>query len=78
VVFDEMVGYWFAVAFVPPGWAALGVGVVLFRLFDILKPPPVRWLDQNVGGGWGILLDDVAAGIYARCALAICQRLGAL
>jgi phosphatidylglycerophosphatase A len=41
VVFDEMVGYWVAVALLRRGWAALGVGFLLFRLFDILGPPPI-------------------------------------
>lgn len=44
-------------------------GFVLFRLFDSLKPPPVGWIDRNVGGGLGVVLDDVAAGMMAAAVL---------
>jgi len=76
IVLDEMVGYWFAVAFVPFGWSTWGVGFFLFRLFDILKPQPAAWIDRNMLSGWGILLDDVFAGIYTRAALEVLGRLG--
>jgi phosphatidylglycerophosphatase A len=46
-------------------------GFALFRLFDIVKPPPVRQLDRDVGGGWGIVLDDIAAGILANVVLRV-------
>jgi phosphatidylglycerophosphatase A len=69
IVLDEIVGYLVATAWVEPSWAAYGAAFLLFRLFDILKPFPVGWLDRNVDGGWGILLDDVAAGLMARAAL---------
>jgi phosphatidylglycerophosphatase A len=48
----------------PAGWQWIAVGFVLFRLFDILKPWPIRWIDKKVGGGFGIMLDDVLAGIF--------------
>ena len=44
---------------------------MLFRVFDIVKPPPVRQLDRNIHGGWGIVLDDIAAGILANIVLRI-------
>ncbi len=69
IVLDEMVGFWVAVALVPPSLFAYGVAVVLFRVFDILKPPPAGWIDRRIGGGWGIVLDDVAAGLMARVVL---------
>lgn len=50
-------------------------GFVLFRAFDILKPPPVRQLEK-VNGAWGVLLDDIMAGIYAGVVLQICYHLG--
>lgn len=78
IVLDEMVGFWFAVALVPPSFAVYGAGFVLFRLFDILKPPPIGWLDRAVPGGWGILLDDVAAGLCTRLALGFLSGLGVL
>ncbi len=76
VVIDEMVGYWVAVALLPGTPAVLAAGFVWFRLFDILKPPPIRWIDRAVGGGWGVLLDDVAAGLAARAALAVMRHAG--
>ena len=49
--------------------AQVVAGFVLFRLFDALKPPPVGWIDRHVGGGLGVVLDDVAAGIMAAAVL---------
>ncbi len=79
IVFDEIVG--FLVTCIPllPAlhlrhgylWHWLAAAFVLFRFFDILKPPPIRKLDQGVGGGFGIMLDDVLAGGYAALLLAI-------
>lgn len=78
IVLDEMIGFWCAVAFLPPAAATYGAGFVLFRLFDILKPPPIGWVDRTVPGGWGILLDDVAAGLCTRLILALLVSAGAL
>jgi len=65
VVIDEIVGQLIALAAVPahPLWIILGF--VFFRIFDILKPFPVGWLDGHIHGGLGIMLDDVVAGLYA-------------
>ena len=65
IVFDEFVGIWVALFMLPAGWYWLLIGFVLFRGFDILKPWPVNWLDERLPGGWGIMLDDVAAGLYS-------------
>ncbi len=65
IVWDEFVGYWLTMFMAPPGWLWLVVGFVLFRLFDILKPWPIRFIDQRVSGGLGIMLDDILAGIYS-------------
>lgn len=65
IVWDEFVGYWITMAFVPANWLWLLVGFLLFRLFDIWKPWPIRLLDRNVHGGLGIMLDDVLAGCFA-------------
>ena len=78
IVFDEMVGFWFAVAWLPTGWPSYIAAFVLFRLFDILKPPPAGWIDRTLPGGWGILLDDVVAGVYARLGLGLAQLAGLL
>jgi phosphatidylglycerophosphatase A len=65
IVWDEMVGYWLTMALAPPEWWWMLVGFVLFRFFDILKPWPVGWVDRRVRGGFGIMVDDIIAAIYA-------------
>ena len=72
IVWDEFVGLWIAMAFLPPTYVSLALGFVLFRLFDIIKPWPISWLDKHVGGGLGIMIDDVVAGLAAGvCGLVI-------
>ena len=51
------------------GWQWVAAGFALFRLFDILKPWPIRWFDRHVHGGTGIMLDDVMAGVFAAVVL---------
>lgn len=65
IVWDEFVGFWISVIALPEGLAWLLLAFCLFRLFDIWKPQPIKYLDQKVEGGLGIMLDDVVAGIYA-------------
>ncbi|HPW18170.1 MAG TPA: phosphatidylglycerophosphatase A [Candidatus Aminicenantes bacterium] len=73
VVVDEVCGQLVASAFLPGTWAAAGVSFALFRFFDIIKPWPIRKLEK-LPGGWGIMADDIAAGLaaaaVARVALA--------
>jgi phosphatidylglycerophosphatase A len=69
IVWDEFVGLWITMFAAPAGWLWLVVGFTLFRLFDIWKPWPIRWLDKSVGGGFGIMIDDVLAAVYAWCCL---------
>jgi phosphatidylglycerophosphatase A len=64
IVWDEWVGFLFTLWLAPAGWIWLLAGFVLFRLFDILKPWPIGWLDRRIGGGLGIMLDDLLAGLY--------------
>lgn len=64
VVIDEVAGQCIALLGCPPDWAHALVCLALFRLFDITKPYPIRKLEQ-LPGGWGIVFDDVAAGLYA-------------
>lgn len=66
VVIDELVGYLVTMVGSPITLKALCVGFVAFRLFDIWKPWPVRCFDQQLKGGLGIVMDDVAAGCYAH------------
>ena len=65
IVWDEFVGYWLTMFMAPKGLLWILIGFVLFRFFDIIKPWPINWLDRKVSGGFGIMIDDVLAGIYA-------------
>lgn len=65
IVWDELVGYWITMLAVPAEWLWILLGFVLFRLFDIWKPWPVRIADKTLKGGFGIMIDDVLAGVYA-------------
>ncbi len=69
IVWDEFVGYWITMFMAPSGWLWLLIGFVLFRIFDIAKPWPIKWADEKVEGGLGIMLDDVLAGIMAALCL---------
>jgi phosphatidylglycerophosphatase A len=69
IVIDELAGYLATVAFLPWSWTTALLGFVWFRVFDILKPPPVGWIDRHCKNGFGVVIDDVAAGIYAALAL---------
>jgi phosphatidylglycerophosphatase A len=71
VVVDEVAGQMLALVAVPLQWKYLVVSFILFRGFDIFKPPPLRRLER-FPGGWGIILDDLGAGLYA---LAVMQLL---
>ena len=71
IVWDEIVGFLITMYLVPLNWAWILTGFLLFRVFDILKPWPIRLIDQKVEGGIGIMLDDVLAGIYAWTVLQI-------
>jgi phosphatidylglycerophosphatase A len=75
IVWDEWVGLWVALAGLPLEWPWVLAGFVLFRLFDILKPGPVGWLDRRFHGGLGIMLDDLAAGLMAAACLQIAMAL---
>ncbi|MCI5108206.1 MAG: phosphatidylglycerophosphatase A [Pseudomonadales bacterium] len=70
IVWDEFVGFWITMFLAPTGWLWLVYGFLLFRLLDIVKPWPIKWIDKKVTGGLGIMLDDVLAGIMA----ALCMQ----
>jgi phosphatidylglycerophosphatase A len=65
IVWDEVAGYLLTMLAAPVGWQWPLVGFVLFRFFDIVKPWPIRWLDRNVKGGFGVMADDILAGVVA-------------
>jgi phosphatidylglycerophosphatase A len=75
IVIDELVGYLATVAFLPFSWTAAGLGFLVFRIFDIVKVPPANWLDRHLKNGFGVVLDDVVAGIYGAVALRLLMHL---
>ncbi len=81
VTIDEWAGQAIALCYLPlgtgpKGWIiAAGTAFLAFRVFDIIKPPPVRQLEK-IPGGWGIVADDLAAGVYANIAIQLILRLG--
>ena len=71
IVWDEMVAFWLLLLLVPVSFGSQFAAFVLFRFFDIVKPPPIRQADQRVKGGFGVMLDDVLAALMALlCILA--------
>jgi len=79
IVIDEVAGYLVTVAAVDRStWPALAVGFVVFRTLEITKPFPIRWLDQNLPGGFGVVIDDVAAGVLGCAIMIALDRSGAL
>lgn len=68
IVIDEIVGFFITMFMLPPSWGFIIAGFLLFRLFDIVKPWPLKRL-QDLHGGVGIMLDDIGAGIYANIVL---------
>lgn len=77
VVIDEVAGQIVALIAAPLSWKTLLVGFILFRMFDILKPPPVRQLEK-LPEGTGIMVDDLAAGLYALIVMQLLLRSGLL
>ena len=74
VVIDEFAGQFLALLALPHTWPVLAAGFVLFRLFDMVKPPPARRLEA-LPGATGIMADDLVAGLYANLALQLAVRL---
>ena len=73
VVLDEVAGQWITLIACPVDWKHALLALLFFRVFDIVKPWPARQL-ENLPGGWGIMLDDVAAGLYALLVLQIVRH----
>jgi phosphatidylglycerophosphatase A len=72
IVIDEMVGFLITMLWLPKTTLFVILGFFLFRFFDIVKPPPIRLLER-VRGGYGVVLDDVMAGVYANIILHLIQ-----
>jgi phosphatidylglycerophosphatase A len=70
IVIDELAGQWLTLAFVPFGVLGCVLGFLAFRVFDIVKPWPIRWVEQR-SGAWGVVLDDVVAAIYAAATVTV-------
>ncbi len=71
IVIDEVVGLMIAMTWLPMTWQSMVLGFVIFRFFDILKPFPIGMLDRKVGGGLGVMLDDIAAGLITNIILQV-------
>ncbi len=75
IVWDEFVGFWITMSVVPLyhlpvlDWHWIAAGFFLFRFFDMVKPWPIRWFDKRVHGGFGIMIDDIVAGIVSAFVL---------
>ena len=74
IVWDEVAGYLITLWFIPFSWTNVALGFILFRFFDILKPWPIKIADRRVKGGFGIMLDDVLAGVFANVVLLLIWR----
>ena len=72
IVIDEFLGYWITVSFFPRTPFILALGFVLFRGLDVIKPLGVRWMGE-LPGGWGVVMDDVFAGLLANLALRLIE-----
>jgi len=75
IVWDEIAGILITLIHVPDGWGWLLTAFLLFRVFDIAKPWPIRPVDKGLGGGLGIMLDDVLAGLFSLICLQLIHYL---
>ena len=73
-VIDEVAGQCLTLAVVPLAPLPYLIGFLLFRFFDVAKPFPIRWLEHRLPGGWGIMLDDIGAAIYAMIVYTVGSR----
>ena len=75
MVWDEIVAFMLVLVFTPAGYAWQAAAFVLFRIFDILKPPPIRYFDRTLKSGFGVMFDDLLAAFYALLVLAAAKQL---
>ena len=75
IVWDEIVGLMITMMWVPMTWPWMLAGFLLFRFFDIIKPWPIKWADRRLQGGFGIMFDDLLAGIFALLVLHLASYL---
>jgi len=74
IVYDEVAGFLITMFLIPTGWHWMLAGFILFRFFDAVKPWPISWIDKNVHGGFGIMIDDVIAGAVSLACLLLAQQ----
>ena len=74
IVWDEVVAFWLVLLFVPAGLAAQFAAFVVFRFFDIVKPPPIRHYDAKLESGFGVMFDDLLAALYTLLLFALWYR----
>ncbi len=75
IVIDEFAGYTLSAFSLPPSVSFFVAAFLLFRFFDILKPPPIRWIEKSLPGGIAVMADDLMAGIYSNAVLQIWMHL---
>lgn len=78
MVWDEMVALWLVLWLTPASWTAQIIAFFLFRVFDIIKPPPIRFFDRRLANGFGVMWDDILAAGYSLLAMAVLVRTGIL
>lgn len=78
MVWDEMVAIWLVLWLSPPSWTAQVWAFVLFRLFDISKPPPIRYFDRRWHNGFGVMWDDLLAAAYSILVMTILVKMGVI
>ncbi|HYF59226.1 MAG TPA: phosphatidylglycerophosphatase A [Burkholderiaceae bacterium] len=71
MVWDEVIAFWAVLLLVPAGWVSQLVAFLLFRAFDVLKPPPIRQVDRRLKGGFGVMADDAIAAFYTVLVIAL-------
>jgi len=74
IVWDEIVAFWLVLLFVPAGFASQFAAFAVFRFFDIVKPPPIRYFDAKLKSGFGVMFDDLLAALYTLLLFALWYR----
>jgi phosphatidylglycerophosphatase A len=74
IVIDEIAGFLVTMFALPVSWTAVIGGFFLFRFYDVLKPFPIRSMEDHLPGGWGVMMDDILAGVYANITYQILGR----
>jgi phosphatidylglycerophosphatase A len=78
MVWDEIVAFWLVLWLTPSDFFAQTAAFLLFRFFDIVKPPPIAWFDRRLKNGFGVMWDDIVAALYALLVLAVLIQIGVL